>query len=107
MVIKMVDYTKIFDKKRSAEQLTAMVYVFYGSSRIGKTTLAKGVKAGVDNFKIMSIKKFTQPDLEKEIRSGNCVIMDDIKTKNEAIRFARFITNSGIKCVLVEFGVFA
>jgi len=78
-----------------------MIYIFYGSSGIGKTLFANAVSNGLKDFKV--VEDTTNYDIRKEFEKGKCVIIDNVKSKLNAEILARILTDDGFKTVLVEF----
>jgi len=89
------------------KNLKPMMYIFYGSSGIGKTTIANVIGRDKKNFRLVNERTMTLEYLKELISSGFCVVHDGSRKRINAEALARRISNIGISCVLVEFKVFA
>ncbi len=83
-----------------------IVYIFYGTSGIGKSLFAKSIGKELNEFTVYS-NNVSSYLISIEIKKGKCVIIDGIKTKIEAEYTARVLSDDGFKTVLVEFKTFA
>ena len=83
----------------------SMIYIFYGTSKIGKTLFANAVSKGLKEFNV--VHDTTTEEIKQELNDGHCVIIDNIKSKVDAEVLARVLSDDGFKTVLVEFKAFA
>lgn len=87
------------------KNLKPIMYIFYGTSGIGKTTIANVIGRDKENFRL--VNDTTLGEMQELINNGFCIVHDGSRKRLEAETLARRVSNVDIDCVLVEFKVFA
>lgn len=98
----MNEIIKITTQYGTDEINTTPIYIIYGQSGIGKTTLVKNT-----NNKVTHCMNMTHHMIINEMRKGKMIVIDECISKEEALKVAKNIYDRlSIKPIMVKFDVY-